>query len=102
MSGHTPGPWRWLGPSLIGDHGRRPAILCGGQAGVVTRGEDGRLRPIEGDDPNARLIAAAPDLLEALKETYHGSVERDDHIEISKEGFGLLCSAIAKAEGSAE
>jgi len=62
MSTHTPGPWRWMNnEALVADHGRRRAILTAD--GFETCGDDGRLRPLDIDEPNARLIAAAPDLL---------------------------------------
>lgn len=64
---HTPGPWRWLNEeTLVADHGRRRAILTA--YGLQTCGEDGLLRPLATDEPNACLIAAAPELLQALRE----------------------------------
>lgn len=68
---HTPGPWRWLpnASALVGDHGIRPVVLMAGRGcgGLVERNGEGLLDPIDTDGPNARLIAAAPALLEALK-----------------------------------
>lgn len=80
MSKHTPGPWR-VGESC------RVADIKAGYNALIARVE------IEsaGDrgDANARLIAAAPDLLEALK---HALEDGDDW-------RGLAESAIRKAEG---
>lgn len=67
MSGHTPGPWRWMGPNvLVGDHGHRPVVLTS-RGPITTRTEGGRLGDLLPEHPNARLIAAAPDLLAALR-----------------------------------
>ena len=65
MSSHTPGPWKVCGDlrsvcSLQGPewNARRSRNIC--------RMQDARLTK-ETQEANARLIAAAPDLLEALK-----------------------------------
>lgn len=60
MSKHTPGPWvlraeHWMPSVVIGESVWHAATITG------------RERPGE-RDANARLIAAAPDLLAALKE----------------------------------
>ena len=52
MSEHTPGPWKVVGLSVISDSG----IICNPPSG-----------PIDELEANARLIAAAPDMLEALE-----------------------------------
>lgn len=54
MSKHSPGPWAWDDSGL--------GLLRDGDDAIV-------LRAIQGGDgsPDARLIAAAPELLEALK-----------------------------------
>ncbi len=59
MSAHTPGPWRYMSGthSLYDGDGRAVALVYG------PRGIDCSRR-----DANARIIAAAPELLEALKE----------------------------------
>ena len=56
MSGHTPGPWTKLGAYMYGRDGQWP----------ITEVQYGKRDPVE-DDANANLIAAAPDLLEALE-----------------------------------
>lgn len=108
---HTPGPW------VIGaGYGRYKTEITGpGRAvgGVWTRRDAGALsdeRRIE-DDPegiaNARLIAAAPELLEAaksardalavaIKAAWEGSTDADvaEHVVIKK-----LDAAIARATG---
>jgi hypothetical protein len=104
---HTKGPWRWMSDqALVGDHGRRPVVLTGGADGsLLTRGEDGRLRDLAADEANARLIAAAPDLLEALRVTA-GNIRSlgpagalDAVPEPYRLWLAVVESAIAKAEG---
>jgi len=88
--GHTPGPWKvdkelnsfrgqWLIAIDVGDRGR-------GMAVSETIGGTGDERA------NARLIAAAPELLEALKEIESATVEGGNINGIAKK-------AIAKATG---
>lgn len=50
----TPGPWEWYGDKLRVEGGR-PVVLAPVQSSIDVSEED------------ARLIAAAPELLEALK-----------------------------------
>ena len=60
---HTPGPWR-LG--LIGTpHGQGRAIY--GSTGELVANLSADLLPDNEQLPNAKLIAAAPDLLETLQ-----------------------------------
>lgn len=89
MSKHTPGPWvfqahdHWL-----------PAVVIGESvwhAGLVT----GRERPGE-HEANARLIAAAPDLLAALKALLPWVAAPPSD---SAEAWRAAQAAIAKAEG---
>jgi len=87
MSGHTPGPWKLdIFDGGINVDGERPIALMLGLA------EEGLA--------NARLIAAAPELLEALKRY----VEHDDTAYDPAENFWRqikdeALAAIAKAEG---
>lgn len=64
MSAHTPGPWT-INPTVHAD--RRNIFAVGDQPfhiGTLVSGSRTKLATL---DANARLIAAAPDLLEALK-----------------------------------
>ena len=59
---HTPGPWNYAGPS---DIGRDTYSIYGNGPLAYTAGPSDYGETAEA---NARLIAAAPDLLEALKD----------------------------------
>lgn len=84
---HTPGPWSFQpGDSVVYISGDRTPIAHTDTKAYYQRHD-------EQDIANARLIAAAPDLLAALK-----SVTNE-----WREGYGLCCidqvrAAIAKAE----
>jgi hypothetical protein len=79
MSKHTPGPWTWNGTFPIRIIDAEGFVVCDG---IIPREED-----------NARLIAAAPDLLAALKYLL------DNQGDYSSDGIALCRKAIAKAEG---
>ena len=100
MTQHSPGPWECVGfENLVVNDEEGNTITCapGGRYGATL----GELRA------NARLIAAAPEMLEALKdmlETYAWKHEET----AQNEGEHMLISAvrkarqtIAKAEGRA-
>ena len=95
---HTPGPWShhrtFNGDHFISAEGRRGRIEL---ATVYAEAEYQPKLPLEA---NARLIAAAPELLAALKEL----VERCDGPEgVRPDGSNIQTirahAAIAKAEG---
>ena len=87
MSKHTPGPWRDGGPSAIGGW----PVVGTGRGRIICYMR--YAYPIDSKTAaNARLIAAAPDLLAALKNLEHEwDGERCDMAEAQE--------AIAKAEG---
>lgn len=91
MDKHTPGPW------LIEDHGGNHAYLSGrnwiGFVEVVVRMGTAQTVSPEGM-ANARLIAAAPELLEALRKT--------KTCQLSTEVRDVVNAAIAKATTSTE
>jgi len=85
---HTPGPWDWMavGANASGGHhlyiidaANRKICACWGKA--------------EEKEANARLLAAAPDLLEALQE-----IVRPTKI-LGGSALDKARAAIAKAEG---
>lgn len=115
MSTHTPGPWEMgkgyglHGIEVVGDQGDR---MVAGVVGVTrdTHALDGRrtgFAVVEEGVANARLIAAAPDLL-ALAEQYASECAECDGKGIPEfgESAGKPCtqcadirSVIAKATG---
>lgn len=91
MSGHTPGPWRLSDDTDIGFY---PAVQRGRSGGFEVRDSD-KDRALA----DARLIAAAPELLEALL----GMIVSYE-LEASPLNPALLKAraALAKATGGAE
>lgn len=94
MSKHTPGPWRYHGFVVDSDFSGWRVYLPTKYRRVIT---------VEGTsaaeaDANARLIAAAPDLLAALKAAFQPagwSHSGDCMCEVCE----MCRAAIAKAEG---
>jgi hypothetical protein len=92
---HTPGPWDAFGP-IIHRNGRHIAHV---EATGIGDGERGTPE----QRANARLIAAAPDLLAALKLLLTAELPADGlsrKIETGRRAMGL--AAIDKAEGRGE
>lgn len=102
MSGkHTPGPWSWSNAYETTD-GRRTWSLVSEENGYGILSCDGEENSPQGinDEPNARLIAAAPELLEALQAAWNCICElpaTQDRVEAAE----LVRNAIAKATGEA-
>ena len=90
---HTPAPWKIvpIGKELYIESDT-PALVCDMQFDACISDAEER-----GVKANARLIAAAPELLEAcrdiLPELNRGGIERP------KSWAGRLCDLIAKATG---
>lgn len=87
---HTPGPWWVDGPG----------------EGIEVHDTFGRTASVWGEGgkeseawANARLIAAAPELLAALKFIVNDCPEPGEAAQLTAHGYNLACSAIAKAEG---
>ncbi len=89
---HTPGPWHWFthSPTVVFiDEGD-------GIVGIAWTGDpDGTETPLEEEIANARLIAAAPEMLEALKSIIRMVEvgERDTDV------LRLAWASVDKAEG---
>jgi len=96
---HTPGPWSYRGslgphsnPHLLGPHvvenatGIQIAILNGWRSEV--------------SEANARLIAAAPALLEALRDMVNTLTDGPDESDIARV-FSVARAAIAAVKGEA-
>ena len=104
MISHTPGPWEFV-PKLTASENHRGYFVRAEKttqtgmwalADVQPGDEDGKL-----GEANARLIAAAPELLAALRLIKHAtSPELDDGGE-HEAAYELACAAIAKATGAA-
>ena len=83
---HTPGPWHYQ----PGRNSRPPYVIRGSEGGFVVVG-----MTADRQEADAALIAAAPELLEALE----GMVaEFGIHCD-SNSPLGAACAAIAKAKG---
>ncbi len=102
---HTPGPWAVRRESAI-DYRPNCIVSADGGSLVAWCAGGGPKRAIMGpeEDANARLIAAAPDMLTALRtatetiRAWHGPNEWDIYDRASPE-MKAINSAIAKAEG---
>lgn len=88
---YTKGPWKLdrRSENLVGEDGKRVGIYG---SGLTMCG-----LPDPESVANTRLIAAAPELLEALK----GMVEEWDELILNQSNYGYekAIKAIAKAEG---
>ena len=107
MSGHTPGPWvgmvngkfdsdhDWCAEDTKAESSEYAPIWAGGKviALVVNSGNFCGLKAHPSIEANAALIAAAPDLLEALQELHAKPEHTSSWLKAS--------AAIAKATGGA-
>lgn len=89
MSKHTPGPWR------VFSEGRKNPGIEAKSSTIVLYGDDDEDCGIRGEDSeeqlaNARLIAAAPELLEALKELVADAKAK---LIVFGKDFGILNSS---------
>ena len=93
MSGHTPGPWVW--DSTVWDYDPKqdaPWLVTEVSGERVLHGE------IQcSSEANARLIAAAPDLLAALQRLMGETTTMQDAMDAANQAR----AAIAKATGEA-
>ena len=96
MSAHTPGPWGLDGNLIEGPDGERVACITAYS------------RRTPKQKANARLIAAAPDLLEALRGMMDAYMDLCDENEPNYRSYEFRQSkweaaraAIAKVEGGA-
>lgn len=90
----TPGPWV-ASPFTVRDRLNQIEV-----ADCVT--ERNQTLPLDEREANARLIAAAPELLEALLFIVNDAEPGED-AQLTVEGYNRACAAIAKArEGSAD
>ena len=111
MTGHTPGPWRVDSTVSLGAYGVWTAYSthpgydgAGYESPICSMNPAEQLIPREQRDANARLIAAAPELLEALKEQVRGAEwrqenEPDNWNGADDEALERARAAIEAAEG---
>lgn len=106
MTQHTPGPWHAQPEKLHGGKhhvvGRTPMVVREGQ--VIARMErslNAKDEPCAEAEANARLIAAAPDLLAALQNIANtlGRATLDDCERHAFAAHLIARAAIAKATG---
>ena len=98
MRQHTPGPWKWNGAEAIWSTGKNAKLICDFERLL------GYPNNIEND---ANLIAAAPEMLEALKATNgwlevlleDSTISENAKVAI-RDRFNRNEQAIAHAEGS--
>lgn len=97
MSAHTPGPWRVFPGHFPGIDANSDSVVLFGRhyedCGIRGVNEEERLA-------NANLIAAAPDMLAALRDALH-TLEHSsgDEPGWAKGSIAVIRAAIAKAEG---
>jgi hypothetical protein len=98
MSAHTPGPWQAIIPSKRQktDVTAMVATTAGPGSMAIDCTKSGTTR--DEDAANARLIAAAPELLAALKDCF-AYCERDMDGDEDSTLLKMASAAIAKAEG---
>ena len=106
ITGHTPGPWT-VDHERIGPWGEPVALLCDSHAPesgtVVEWPRFGEVVDDAENEANARLLASAPDLLEALEaiaKTFAECVPGDD-CNCYDDSQLIAEQAIAKAKGGA-
>ena len=117
MSEHTPGPWHWVDTYTFGEHlsntdwsssnfvnGRIKLVNASGDVVLQEWADYAEDAGLDLNQPDARLIAAAPELLQALiginEVACYASEENPDAIKDAMLLIGRKArAAIAKAEG---
>ena len=97
-SKHTPGPWRAYGFMITGGDFRQVAE-CNMPVGTPGREEDAT---VDEDQANARLIAAAPDLLAACEMLISDPSEEWSQTEFDRRvgaARDMARAAVKKAKG---
>ena len=100
---HTPGPW-YVSQVGLTNGGDRPITtederICTVDCQTPFKRGEGWQSECDVREANARLIAAAPDLLAAGRLLLRACDEGD--ADMAMDGYDLLRAAIAKAEGGA-
>lgn len=92
MSKHTPGPW-----TLCYNYRDKMAVI--GPGGEDDRICNGPYRADGAGPANMRLIAAAPDLLQGLRNLLDVEIHGSDQPWVICDAISAARAAIAKAEG---
>lgn len=90
MKNYTPGPWS----VTIFESGGKPIVQRGDSGGFQVSGFCTKTQ-----NADARLISAAPDLLEALEDAVSWFCQLDDWSGVGDPNIGKYKAAIAKAKG---
>lgn len=103
MTQHTPGPWAATGQDIVAEH-LRETLSSGREVRLrIANAKDaGGALDLETVKANARLIAAAPELLAALKNVmlaHTADIETYTEGEFALEAWAQAEAAIARAEG---
>jgi hypothetical protein len=97
MTQHTPGPWEWV-ENAPGQYGSGKWL--GSNSGMVFDYAGCGSHECDVSEANARLIAAAPELVEALYailiSSFHDVENISPHMQ---QAANKACAAIAKATG---
>lgn len=93
---HTPGPWKLENPEMDGE-----ILVTDEQDVTIATVWKQPLDPAEWAEANSRLIAAAPEMLDALRlcEDALSDLARIDDGTPSVSALNMARDAIAKAEG---
>lgn len=97
MSKHTPGPWHWTNEYQARDLSDTWSLIGGNGYGILSCDGLGNSPP-EFHKANARLIAAAPDLL-AFAQEFIADYQSEDGMDSIKHYAAKAQAAIAKATG---
>jgi hypothetical protein len=112
MSGHTPGKWVAMKPSKVGKHWSVGAVgTLGGKSSMagasvhwiicnIHNGAPGDT--LDTEEANARLIAAAPDMYEALlhsRDWVALYLDLEGHGAAAQSMLRVIDAALAKVEG---
>ncbi len=96
---HTPGPWNSASLDQDSDHMEVFAGISDGDQVAVVKGYGLASGKHYEAIANARLIAAAPDLLEALEEIVEGAIKHQGSSDtrVTAYAMHMVRAAIAKA-----
>lgn len=100
MSKHTPGPWEARGKAIVARGSPRRNNAYNGRICNVQGAGEGDNKINATAKANARLIAAAPQMLEALEAAYDHICPDGDPLDAREfEVCGKIEAAIAAAKG---